>query len=196
MSDNYVIWNYKTEPHAAVLKKLAGLEKAFRLQNGTHLQDVFPGDVGYHMHPDFPNDIALMDNMLNLDKVIVASPRLAAAVKQRKPAKVEYLPLAIIDHKGRAASKDYAIVHPVEPVDAIDREKSVFKEGVILPGSIESFERLVLDESRIPEDRQLFKLKGFREITLVRRDLADALDAKKFTGLTWQRVKDYPRKSS
>jgi hypothetical protein len=196
MSDHYVIWNYKSEPHAAVLKKLAGLEKAFRLQNGTHLQDVFPGDVAYHMHPDFPNDIALVDNMLNLDKVIVASPRLAKAIKGRKPSHVEYLPLAIIDHKGRAASKDYFIIHPVDLVDCIDRERSVFKEGVILPGSIESFERLVLDESRIPADRQLFKLRGFREITLVRSDLADALGAGKFTGLTWQRIRDYPRKSS
>jgi hypothetical protein len=196
MSDHYVIWNYKSEPHAAVLKKLTGVEKVFRLQNGTHVEDGFPADVAYHMHPDFPNDIALVDNMLNLDKVIVASPRLTQAVKRRKAPHIEYLPLAIVDHKGRAASKDYFIINPVDPVDCIDRTRSVFEEDDILPGNIESFKKLVLDESRIPADRQLFKLRGFWDITLVRRDLADAIDAEKFTGVTWQRIQDYPRKSS
>ena len=196
MSDDYVIWNYKTEPHAAVLKKLAGLEDEFRLQDGTHLQEGFPRDVAYHMHPDFPNDIALVDNMLNLDKVIVASPRLTTAIKGRQPAYVEYLPLAVIDHKGRAASRDYCIVHPVDPVDCIDRERSVYTEDDILPGGIDSFKKLVLDETRIPADRALFKLQGFWDITIARRDLAEALDAGKFTGLTWQRIDEYPRKSS
>jgi hypothetical protein len=196
MKNDYVIWTYKSEPDAAVLKKLTGLEKVFRLQNGTHLQDGFPSDVAYHMHPDFPNDIALVDNMLNLDRVIVASPRLSKVMKKRKLPHVEYLPLTIIDHKGRAASKDYCIIHPVDLVDCIDLERSVYKKGAILPGSIDSVTRLVLDESRIPADRQLFKLRGFREVTVAHRDLADALDEENFTGLTWQRIQDYPRKSS
>ena len=196
MSDRYAIWDYKSEPHAAVLKRLTGLDDEFRLQEGTRLQKGFPDDVAYHMHPDFPNDIALVDNMLNLENVLVASARLTAAIKKRKPARVEYLPLAIIDHKKRKASKDYFIIHPVDPVDCIDRERSVYKEDDIIPGGIDSFKRLVLDESRIPPDRQLFKLQGFWDITLVRRDLADTLDAENFTGLTWQRIQDYPRKSS
>jgi hypothetical protein len=196
MSDKYVIWKYQSEPFAAVLKKLTGLEKIFRLQDGTHLQEGFPGNVAYHMHPDFPNDLVLVDNMLNLDKILVTSTRLKQAIESRGAPNIEYLPLAITDHKGRQASKDYFVLHPVDPVDCIDREHSVFEEDMILPGDIESFKRLVIDETRVPADRQLFRLRGFWDITLVRRDLAEALDQEKFTGLTWQRIQDYPRKQS
>jgi hypothetical protein len=194
MSDNYIIWKYQSEPFAAALKTLTGLEKQFRLNDGTRLQDGFPGNVAYHMHPDFPNDLVLVDNMLNLDQIIVASARLKKAIESRGVPNVEYLPLAIVDHKGRYASKDYFIVHPVDPVDCIDREHSVFEEDVILPGGIDSFKRLVIDETRVPAERQIFRLRGFWEITLVRRDTAEALDNEKFTGLAWQRIQDYPRK--
>jgi hypothetical protein len=35
-------------------------------------------------------------------------------------------------------------------------------------------------------------LKGFKDIALVRRDLAEALDQQHFTGLGWLRLEDYP----
>jgi len=189
---NYVIWKYVSVPFAAVLKNMSGLEEVFRLQDGTPLQEGFPEDVAYHMHADFPDDLLLLDNMLNVKDLAVISSRLKQAIESRRIPEVEYLPLRIVDHKGRIASADYFIVHPLAPVDCIDREQSVFDEDLILPGSIDSFEKLVIDDSKIPEDRQIFKLEGFWDITLVRRDLAQALDAQKFSGLGWLEIEDYP----
>jgi hypothetical protein len=194
MSDNYVIWKYQSEPFAAVLETLTGLEKVFRLKDGVPLQATFPADVRYHMHADFPNDLVLVDNMQNLHRLAVTSARLKEAIERRGAANIEFLPITIIDHKGRPASKDYFIVHSVGLVDCIDREKSVYKNDVIIPGNMSSVKRLVIDETRIPPDREIFRLEGFREVLVVRRDVADALDDEKFTGLTWQRIQDYPRK--
>ena len=193
MQSNYVIWTYKPLDGACALKDLRGLEKSFRLNNGTPLAAQFPPDVELHMHPDYPNDILLLDNVLNADMLIVASPRLQECVRALSPPEVEYLPVRIIDHKGRLASGEYVIVHPVHPVDCIDMQQSVFESNLIDPDDIESFDRLVLDEPKIPPERSFFRMKGFWGITLVRRDLAAAISAAGVTGLEWLTVNEYPR---
>ena len=193
MLSNYVIWTYKSVDGACALKDLRGLEKSYRLNNGTPLAAHFPPDVELHMHPDYPNDILVPDNVLNADLVIVASPRLQECVRSHSPPEVEYLPVRVIDHKGRLASAEYAIIHPLHPVDCIDRQRSVFRISPIKPDSIKSFEKLVLDESRIPRERMLFRMQGFWGITLVRRDLATAISSMGFTGLEWLGIDEYPR---
>jgi hypothetical protein len=85
--------------------------------------------------------------------VSVVSKKLRDAIASRKPEHVEYLRVSIIDTLGRVLSTDYSIMHPTEPVDCIDRERSDFKESRIKPGRISRFKKLVIDESRIPPDR-------------------------------------------
>jgi hypothetical protein len=192
MKGSYLIWRYESVDGACVLGALRGLEKTFRLNDGTPLAAQFPGDVAFHMHPDYPNDLLLVDNLLNRDMVIVASRRLQECVREHAPADVEYLPVSIVDHKGRIASKDYSIIHPVNPIDCIDMGNSVFEADLIDANDIESFDKLVLDETKIPPARSLFRLRGFWEITLVRQDLAKAIDAMGLSGLSWLDVEDYP----
>jgi hypothetical protein len=192
LNSNFVIWKYKSVPDACVLKDFKGLEKTFRLNNGTPLAEGFPAGVSFHMDPDFPNDLLIVDNVLNADMVIVASRRLCEAVQALVPTGVEYLAVNIVDHKGRVASTDHSIIHPVHPVDAIDKDQSVFETNILDDDDIESFEKLVVDETRIPQDRKLFRLRGFWGMTLVQRDVAKALDQQQFRGLGWQRLEDYP----
>ena len=92
-----MIWKYKSVPDACVLKDFKGLDKTFRLNNGTPLADGFPAGVSFHMDPDFPHDLPIVDNVLNADMVIVASRRLCEAVTALVPAGVEYLPVDPVD---------------------------------------------------------------------------------------------------
>jgi hypothetical protein len=112
-------------------------------------------------------------------------------VKRQIP-KVEYLPVSIVDHRGRVASADYVIVHPVEPVDCIDRERSEFSESRITPGQISRFSKMVIDEARVPADREIFRLQGFWGATLVRAGLVRDLSAAGFSGLSFLPVSNYP----
>ncbi|HEY5810314.1 MAG TPA: DUF1629 domain-containing protein [Povalibacter sp.] len=192
MNSNFVIWKYKSVADACVLKDFKGLEQTYRLNNGTPLAAEFPPGVSFHMDEDFPDDLLIVDNVLNADMVIVASKRLCEAVQSHVTTGVEYLPVNIVDHKGRVASKEHCIIHPVQPVDAIDKDQSVFETNIIDPDDIESFEKLVVDESRVPDDRKLFRLQGFWGLTLVHPDVARALDQHGFAGLGWQRLEDYP----
>jgi hypothetical protein len=191
MADNYLIWTYKSVPSACVLNEFTGVEDTRRLQEGEPYGDEFPSDAAFHMHPDYPNDLLLVDNALNSDHLRIVSPRLRDFLKKQKLTKVEYLPVSIIDHRRRVASKDYSIVHALDPVDCIDRAQSDFKESRLVPGRISRIKKLVLDESRIPAGRPLFGLKDFGLIALVRSDLAKKLDAEGFSGLGWTAVPKY-----
>jgi hypothetical protein len=194
MTAKYLIWTYERVPSACVLDELAGLDKTSRLNHGVPLLAQFPENVSFHMHGDFPKNLLLVDNLLNSDQVIVASSRVKEFLEARAVPQVEYLPVRIIDHKRKVASKDYFIVHAVDPVDCIDTKKSAFKMSRINPQRFDRFERLVIDESRVPADRQLFRLKNFGDVTLARRDLADALKQAGFTGIGWVELSEYPDK--
>lgn len=194
MNANYVIWRYKSVPHACVLGDFVGLEDDYRLLQGVPLESEFPSDVVFHMHADFKTDLLLVDNLLNSDMLIVASGRLKNWFQVKEIPKLEYLRVGIIDHKGRPVGDEYYILHPIDPVDCIDKANSVFKASTIDPDNISSFKKLVIDETRIPADRGMFRLKGFWDIVLVRRDLAEALDQEGFSGLGWLEISDYPKK--
>ena len=90
MTSSHVIWQYKTVEGACGLQDISGFERTFRLNNGTPLADEFPADVALHMHKDFPDDLLLVDNILNLDCLIVASRRLKSAIEAQQLAHVEY----------------------------------------------------------------------------------------------------------
>jgi hypothetical protein len=191
--DNYFIWQFKSVQYACVLNDFTGFSAKNTLFHGISLTKSFPTDAAFHMDPDFPKNLLLTDNMLNSDSAMVVSAELADALRAQKVSKLEYLPVAIIDHKGKVASKNYSILNPLDLVDCIDREKSEFRPSRILPGEIDKFDKLVLDEARIPEDRPLFRMKGFNDIALASRALVDVLTKGNFTGLGWMPVSKYPR---
>lgn len=194
MAGEYLIWWHRRVPHACVLNELTGLDRQFRLNNGTPLAADFPPGVALHMDPDFPDDLLVTDSLRNADMLVVASDPLADVIRKFATSGVEFLPVKIIDHKGRSLAGPFHIVHPIDPVDAIDRERSVFEEDLLEPGAIESIDKLVLDPARIPPDRAFFRLAGFWDATLVRRDLADAVIQSGATGVRFLDVDDYPER--
>ena len=193
MSKDHVMWRYAAADGAVVLQEFSGVDEKYPLHDGVPLATSFPADAAFHLHPDFPDDLLLQDSLLNSDMCIVISQRLMAAVKQLSPPQVEYLPVAVIDHKGRKLREPYFILHPTDPVDCIDREASGAEVDEILdPESIESVQRMVLDPARIPPERGIFRLKHHWGVVVVRQDLAAALDAGGFSGVRWLELDQYP----
>lgn len=191
--NNFVIWQFQSVPHSCLLKNLTGVDQKYTLFKGIPLAQSFSKDAAFHMDPDFPKDLLLTDNLANPLSCMVVSARLAGGLRDNRVEHLEYLPVAIVDHKGKVASKDYFILNPLDLVDCIDRKKSKFKASAILPDEITRFEKLVIEESAVPEGRQLFRMKGFGNIALVGKTLADSLAKGKFTGLGWRDISKYPK---
>jgi hypothetical protein len=183
-----VIWRFTKVPHAANLYELKGLEKSFRLSKGVPLQDGFPSSVAFHMNPDFPDDLVLPDSTDNVKDALLVSERLHRFLAAAALPKVEFLPVSVIDHKGRVASSQHVIVHPIEPVACVDLQASVYSKSEIVADKLQDVQKLVLDPDRLPKDRLLFKVLGLTRAVFVRRELAQAITAQGFTGVGWTEV--------
>lgn len=196
MKSDYVIWDSEVITNACVLYDLKGVDKILDLKRGISKASDFPSDAAFTMNPDFPNNTLLVDNLINTDMLIVVSLRLKAFLDARSLMNVEYLPVAILDHKGKIASKKYFIVNPIEPVECLDLDKSGAKLGLIgsSKNEVTMVDRLVFDEERIDKVRELFKPKLFYRVTIATRDLAAAIDAEKFSGIRWINIEEYPER--
>lgn len=193
MSSGHLMWRYRIADGAVVLKDFVGVADKYPLHDGEPMAAAFPADAAFHMHPDFPDNLLLQDSLSNSDMCLVVSQRLKNAVQALAPPQVEYLPVAIIDHKGRKLREPYFILHPLDPIDCIDRDASGAEFDPILdPDAIESVQRMVLDEGSIPPERTLFRLKHYWGAVVLSRGLAAALEAGGFTGVRWLELDQYP----
>ena len=49
----------------------------------------------------------------------------------------------------------------------------------------------MIDESRVDPERKIFRPKSFYRVTLVARELAEAIEVEGFTGIRWIELDDY-----
>jgi hypothetical protein len=189
----YVVWSRSNAvKNSCVLNELVGVDEIFQLTIGTPLADKFPENVHFTLHPDFPHHLVLIDSLNNINRVIVGSKRLSDFLQARNPKCVEYLPVGIMGHKRKMLSRQYSIIHPIEPVDCLDIDRSGVSWNKLVEGKIRSVKRIVLDPARLDPDREIFRLNRFFEVILVRRDVAEAIDKEQFSGIRWVNLEDYP----
>jgi hypothetical protein len=104
------------------------------------------------------------------------------------------VPLAIRDHHRKVVSRDYFIIHAFER-DCLDLLQCgptsgyMFDEGGI---AFNGVARLVIDEKRVPPDVAMLRIKLASKTPLIlRRDLADAIVARGFSGVVFRDLVDY-----
>jgi hypothetical protein len=193
MKNQYVVWAAYLEPgkNFCVLDDLDNVDDDFELKKGVPRADGFPENAVMSMDAEYPKAIALADNIHNTCRLIVVSQRLKEFFDQRNLKNVEFLPVRIMNHKNRLASKDYFIINPIRPQECLDIKKSGCTWSDIIKDDIDEIKRLVLDEKRLDPEVAMFRLKHFYKPVLVKRELADAITAEGFTGLRWIELSDY-----
>ncbi len=194
MKDEFLIWaaHLDRKKNYCVLEDLDNVDDDFELKKGIPRQHDFPDNAVYNMDPEYPRNVVLADNLFNINRMIVASGVLKRFVEERSPANMEYLPVTIMNHKGRVASRDYFILHPVHPQDGLDADASGAVWSDFIDDEIDEVERLVIDASKIPREIQLLRLKYYPDPILVRRNLAEAISNEGFTGIRWITLDQYP----
>jgi hypothetical protein len=190
----YVIWKYRRVPNACRLQKLHSVADIWELREGVPRGAGFPADAHWSMDPDFPYNMLLIDNLLNSSMLIVGSARLKSLLEEQRVAGVEYLPVTVLNHKGRPAGKEYFIINPIDPPDCLAREQCGITWSELDPDTIDTVEHLVIDPSKVEPERQLFRPKYFYDVILVERSLAEAIDRAGLQGIRWLELADYPER--
>ena len=165
--------------------------RVFALKRGEGRGEDFPADAAFQMDPDAKRRTLLVDNIPNVDAMLLCSERLKDFIESRRPPAIEYLPVTVQDHRKKPVPVAHFVVLPLDPPDCIDLSASVVTRSTMDTTALRSIDKLVLDESKIPLDRLIFKPKAFTRATLVRRDLAAEIDAQGFTGIAWKEVADF-----
>jgi hypothetical protein len=191
MKPEFVIWDSMAVPNACVLAELYGVDKQYELDKGIPRLANFPKNARFKMDSDFPHDTLLVDNLDNTDDLIVASRRLKEFLETRPLMHMEYLPIAILDHKKKPVEDEYFIVHPIDLPECLDIKKSQVTWGISKDWA-DKVKQLVIDMTKVEPDRDLFRPKPFYSVILVRRALAEAIDEQGFTGIRWKEIDDYP----
>ena len=166
------------------LQKIENLPDSLRLTKGQELEP-WPENVKLHMDPNFPKALQVPDCVKNLQNAIVVSKRLKEFIEAAKPVHVEYLPISIIDHKGKVASAKHFIVNPYKLQDCIDQGASTIRWNPMDKDLISACTKMVIDEKRIEQNARVFRLQHYRKKVLFARDLAEGIEKAKFTGLNF-----------
>jgi len=97
--------------------------------------------------------------------------------------KIEYLPLAIHDHRKRLVGADYWLVNPLGAWDCIDLAKSDVLRDEDDPKEVLEVNEMVLDRARALKAPQLFRPEHNRSYYILRSELVADLEKAKLTNL-------------
>ena len=193
MSSEFVLWTFEDIPNALVLKDLQGLtdaQQAWKLQSCGRFDDDELGDLSFTADPDYPNDLLLVDTHGNSDSVIPVSPALKEFIGERDVKHIQFIPLKLLDHRNKVAA-EYFILQPNLAVDCLDWDASKARASSINPERITRIRGIVIDESKVPADAAIFRVRNLYATTLIRRSLAHAISDAGFTGADWMELGDF-----
>lgn len=181
----FVAWHTRSVKRGARLGRLVGVNEVFRLLDGESVVETFPRDAAFHFDPDFKRDTQPVDCFLTVERLLVCSQRLRAFIEARAPEHVEYLPVTVFDHAGTPLVGPFFVVHPTDPPDCIDFQKSIVTWSASDPTSLLDVEHLEIDATKVPSGRLLFRARSLRSLFLLRANFALDLERAGFTGAGW-----------
>lgn len=177
-----MIWISDAEPGHCTLDS-SYVPYTSEMHAGESVAAKFPRDIKYQMSDLFPDDLLLSDNFECAGQIVVSLPLKERLAKELLGHHLEFLPVTILNHKGRIASTDYFIVHSQDMVDCINIAKSKVQWNPLDKAIIMACKGLVINDAAIPEGVRLFRPVHWGSMTMVDSRLAENLQSAGFTGL-------------
>ncbi|RKH44953.1 imm11 family protein [Corallococcus sicarius] len=177
-------WVLKTNYTSAVIKEMPpGAPEAHTLERGEPAAELFPPESTVRFSEEFPTRRKVCDFMSNIFGSLIVSAKVKRILEEQGANNCEFIPLRILDHKGKVASKEHFLLQVLGHVEAVDMERSQVVMSAILKERIGNIEHLVLNREAIPPDAVIFRLSRKRNEFLVKQATYEALTNQGVTGL-------------
>lgn len=184
MNFDHVFWTYREVAKGCRTKGIRGFEDDFEIGLGTPVLESFPLNVTVPMNPDFPTNTITPDNLDNIDRIV--SERMSEFLISKNLPNVEFLPVTLINHKGRPVKPSYKLVHPIHAIDCLDDAAcSVTFSDPDDNEYIEKMAAFALDVRKCSDFPPLFRVARIASHVLIHRELAKELDDARFSGNAW-----------
>lgn len=132
-------------------------------------EDGYPSDAHVRMADDFGRQLGgIIGNTWSL---LIVHRAMKEALEQLHAHPVQYLPVAIRNHKNRLASSDYFVVNPLGALDCLDLEESEIEYH---DGDVVGLEKVVLSEPKLSGAPALFRVKESPGTYVVSEDVIRA----------------------
>ncbi len=162
--------------------------QTYKLSGGIPIAKDYPEnpfDVELHLGEDYPG-LALPSFIGNTGRLLVFHKDAAETVRKFDIAETEILPFSLYDHKNRVYSKDYVFLNPLRIVDCVHHNLSEIK--YTKKGKLLKINKLVLDEKKLKDAPDLFRLEDKPNVCLFSASVVDALQAGGFTNFHFGKI--------
>ncbi|MCY1078904.1 imm11 family protein [Archangium lansingense] len=127
----------------------------YKMSQGYEMGVAYPSDARVYMSEEYPG-FKLASFVGNAQSLLIMSAQVKAVIERFGVPRVEYLPLAIYNHKRKLASSDYFIINPLGTLDCLHLKKSVIKyDGT----DVVAVKQMVLDARKVANPPGLFRVK-------------------------------------
>jgi hypothetical protein len=161
---------------------------SWRVHKGVALAPDWPEDAKLFMNKENPG-IKLSSLLGNTRSMLLASKELTEILQEHcQNQEIEYLPLAIYDHRKRVRSRDYFLVNPLGSVDCLDLQASEIVWDKNDPTNVIRVNKYVLQRDKVAEAPPLFRIQHDPSEYVLRTDLAKAIYDRKPTNISWTKL--------
>lgn len=177
----FYVWQATVARGDCTVTSLQNFGEAFAIRDAVRCADRFPDDAFFAMNPENPKDINLPDQVYNHERLLVVGQPLRSLIEEIG-GEIEFLPVAIRDHKGHVASRDYWIVNPLTTLDCLDVGASDLTVNAI-DQSFSGCDALAFIDDRVPAGATLFRPSRFLTPIVCRENIAERVMARGFSGV-------------
>jgi hypothetical protein len=161
--------------------KLGGPPKSManwgRPRRGDSMKGSYTEAQEFKMDAKHPG-LAVPDVLANNINYLVVSGRFKDVLEAKTGGVVtEYLPIVLLNHKGRPVPGTFYVVNVVGTVDCADKSRSEGSATDIHPGEFYMAKRLHLLPAKIPPELTMFRTALFPGGIWIREDVKQALQA-------------------
>ncbi|HVE86926.1 MAG TPA: DUF1629 domain-containing protein [Myxococcales bacterium] len=150
--------------------------------SGEPLAKKFPKNATANFDDHYPDRRTLMDFLDNSMERVIASGKVKDILDGLKVKQIEWLPVTVKDHKGKALPDPYFVMNPLGGQDAIDMEKSDVIMDNLIEGDVSRIKKLVLNTKAIDKDAKVFRMNHRRHVILVDDEVHKAFKKAELTG--------------
>jgi hypothetical protein len=157
----------------------------FRMAEGDRVGAKYPPNARIYMD-DEHSGIRLTSIIGNTNAFLIVSGDVKRAISASRTGEIEYLAVAIYNHKRRLASRDYFIVNPIGAVDCLDPKQSKIE---YLEKDIVAVDEFVFDAEQAAQAPDLFRVREDPRQYFISESLADVLRSLPATNLVLDEIR-------
>ncbi|KMQ50654.1 hypothetical protein CHISP_2505 [Chitinispirillum alkaliphilum] len=174
MNKDYWVWMYDTnEDTAIVTHDPEGFSSmSWKLCKGVSCKDWFPENLVLELNPQRGKIIT--DAIHNIVGLHIVNEKLKS-ILETSNAEWEFFPVMIKNHKGKIMKEPYYIANLLGKIFCVDREKSICEEDSFKEGQLDLYDKLVLDQSKIPESVDFFRLGETPRVVIASDSITDKI---------------------